>query len=195
MPLEQSGRALRTWVSSLHDMRQAIHELMSAELVMCSACDEPAKRIDFQDAAEWYPHCMDHHYGFGEQWTGSTRFRSHNLFIAVFPDKAQAWFDAPAEKQRKWKIEAYDNRDLYELMPEWGEEKEEKRVFYEDSMTQWTVTLCALTNGEYAYKLHMQRGFVGHGYGLVGTFASSDEAFRHAVNSEDVPEYVKAHHA
>lgn len=192
MPLEQNGRALRTWVGTLQDMRQAIYELMRDELAICGACDQPAKRIDFQDAAEWYLHCMDHHYGFGEQWTGSTRFMPHDLWVVVYPDKVQAWLDAgDDERRKKWHIETYDDRDLYDLMPEWGEREEDRRILYEKGDVRWQVDIAALTNGEYAYSLHMQRGNVGYGYGLVGTFASADEALQHALASEDVPQYVR----
>lgn len=191
MPLEQHGRALSTWVGNFQAMKQALHELMAADLVICSACEQPATHIDFQDSAEWYAHCADHHYGFGEQWTGSTRFQAHHLWVAVYPEKVEAWLAAlGVEERKRWHIEPYDTRDLYALIAEedWGQDK---RVVAQSGDHRAYVRIRPLTNGEYAYEVGYERPSVAHEYGLTGTFASADDALAHALQSEAMPGWAR----
>lgn len=190
MPIERNGRALRTWVGSFQSMKQALRELMAADLVICSACDQPAKHIDFQDAAEWFCHCPDHHYGFGEQWTGSTRFQPHLLWVAVFPDRVDAWLAAlPDAERAQWKLESYDTRNLYDLM---GDDfRSETRTVVKTDNYECYVDLYPLTTGEFAYTIGQSWGSWmnrrTHEYGLVGTFASEAEAMQHAMQDPDMP--------
>ena len=195
MSIQRDGRALRIWVGSFQSMKQKLYDLMDADLVICSACDQPAKRIDFQDAAEWYPHCLDHHYGFGEQWTGSTRFRGHYLWVAVFPEKVQAWLDGLSPEGRKlWHLQSYDTRNLWDLIEEndWGETR---LTFARTDSREVYVSLRSLTTGEYAYEIHDHWGSEmvhhGHSYGLVGTFDTPEDAYGHALIDDDMPRWAR----
>lgn len=195
MPIEQKGRALQTYVTGFQGMKKELQLLMDADLVICSACDAPAKYIDAQDAAEYYPHCLEHHLGFGEQWTGSTRFSPHLLWVAVYPEQAQAWYDAqPPEMRKRWTLTAYDTRDLYSLLPD-DFSVYEKRVIAQAGDFKVSLSLRLLKNGEFAYEIQREVGSThvhhSHHYGLVGTFVSTEEAQAHAMTSGDMPRWVK----
>lgn len=195
MTIQRDGRALQTWVGSFDSMKRRLYQLMDAGLVVCSACDQPAKRIDFQDAAEWYPHCLDHHYGFGEQWTGSTRFITHYLWVAVFPEKVQPWLDGLSPEERKrWHLQSYDTRNLYDLIEDgdWGQTR---LTYARTDTSEVYVSLRTLTNGEYAYEIHecWGSGMVhhGHSHGLVGTFVTPEEAYGYALNDPNMPDWAR----
>lgn len=194
MPIVQDGLAFTVPVNGFQDARAQLYTLIQARIVKCTGghCNNPATHVYWQDQAEWYEHCEDHR-DYGPQWTGSTRWRSSALSVAVLPEAAKTWLAGlPEEERQRYQVESYDNRDLYSLLPEWGTRKPEIHRFADDeTRPEWytEIEIQTLTTGEFAYEIHLQQGHHGSYYGLVGTFDSALEALTHAQSqNEDFPE-------
>lgn len=187
----KEGLALEIGVKGFGDARLQLNTLIRARIVKCALCSKPATHVYWQDQAEWYEHCEDHR-SYDEQWTGSTRWGSPVLSVAVIPDAARTWLAGLPEAERAlYTLDAYDNRNLYDLMPEWGTRDPEVHTFTaNEAQPDWhtKVEIQRLTTGEFAYEIHTQQGNYGRYYGLVGTFDTRDEALTHALTeNEDMP--------
>jgi hypothetical protein len=194
MPMVKEGRALSVHVKSFQDAQTQLNILIRAGIVKCTGghCHNPATHVYWQDQAEWYEHCEEHR-DYGPQWTGSTRWSSSVLSVAVLPQAAQAWLAGlPEAERQRYQLDAYDARDLYSLLPEWRTRKPETHRFADDeTRPDWytEIEIQALTTGEFAYGIHIQQGNHGRSFGLVGTFDSALEALTYAQSQdEDFPE-------
>lgn len=204
VPVEKStetkmGLGLELFVRSFSEMRAFISLCIREGVARCDSCDEPAVRTYWQDKAEWYLQC-EAHADYRPQWTGSTRFGAHNLFVPTILDRAKVEAfvqELDEETRRQVKIEEYDRTNYYALLPEDhkpltdvylpgavvdGETLMEETPYSYQWKQQdgWRLRIWALTDGRFAYDLDREHlheaGGISHGYGLTAPFASAEEA-------------------
>jgi len=177
-----TGYRLVIEVDGFHDAKNWIYRCVRAGIVKCSQCQQPAVRVWWNDAAEWYPECPEHHQ-YGDMWTGSTRWNPSSFSLNVLKDPAKAWLETlPEEDRANLRLHVYDATDYYALMVEdWDTHTEH---YFTGSASEWGwrlyATITPLTNGEYVYELHRdymhEAGGHMHAYGIRGAWATESEA-------------------
>ena len=172
-------------VNGFHDAKDWMYRILRAGITTCSSCDKTAVRIWWNDAAEWYYECGDH-YTDKPMWGGHTRWRPDYFDKRVFPDLARAWVATlPPEEQACIRFREYDATDYYSLLTEdyWKEPLEVQLSGDRDDWG-WFVRVLPLRTGDYVYELEHKSPNYSHMYGLVGAFASVDEAIAAAKQNE-----------
>lgn len=169
-------------VNGFYDAKDWMYRILRAGIATCSECDKPAKRIYWQDQAEWYFQCEDH-ADYGDMWTGSTRWSGTIFSKRVFPELAQAWMETlePDERKRV-KLKEYDATDYYSLLPDDHWRNADEVWLAGDKERRWGtyVRLYPMTTGHYAYEITFCSPGYSYTKSLHAPFDGRDEALEAA---------------
>jgi len=169
-------------VKGFYDAKDWMYRILRAGIATCCECDAPAKRIYWQDQAEWYFQC-EAHADYGDMWTGSTRWSGTVLSKRVLPDLAQAWVETlEPEERKRVKLKEYDATDYHALLPEDYWKDRDEVWLTGDKERGWGtyVRLLPMTTGHFGYEItNCSPGF-SFGHALKAPFDSRDEALEAA---------------
>jgi hypothetical protein len=166
-----------------------IYRAVAAGVVKCGQCQNAAAHVFWQDQAEFYLRC-DQHHEYGQQWTGSTRWEPLSFgLIAVNEAAAIAWRDTLSpDEQAIISVEAFDATDYYSLIQRQADGSQVYARHYlrgdaNNTPSEW-VDIFPLKNGEYVYQRGAAYGYHRNTYGIHGAWTSEALAMEAARNED-----------
>lgn len=168
------GKSLIIQVRGFSDAQRWIRRCLDAGILKCTGgnCWHAATHVFWQDQAEWYPLCDEHHE-IGRQWSGSTRWNPSSFSLAVLPDKVDEWLTSLDPDYCKFvTLEEYDATNWYALLS-----KDAAQIHYfigNDEQGGWRAYIRPLKAGGFCYELEHCFGPFNFrtitGYGFFGDF-------------------------
>src|SRR5574341_1925973 len=180
---DMSGLAVKIRVSGFQDAKIWLNSMLHKGVLKCASCAKAARSIWWNDQAEWYAQCDDHRDE-REQWTGSTRWGSNVLDVAVIPGVAEAWIAwieqvLPLDRE-KIKLYNYDRTDWYALLADDYWQNETREWLRGGPEFGWEIIVKPLKDGQFAYDMQQVGPGVTICHGLFAPYETVAAAVQDA---------------